>query len=106
MTDEQQYFELGKETETQDIIDFFNERLNDFALPVNPKFYFQANKKQKKQLIKISKIPDHFIEKMKSDFLVQVNPEFFDAFSVNSDVENINEILFDKPSIKSEFFIS
>ena len=92
----EQYYELGEKTDTNDIIIFFKERLADFALAVDPKFYFQANTKQKKQLIKISKIPDQYVEKMKADFLVQVNPSFFDAFLVDSEIENINEILFDQ----------
>jgi len=104
MSDEKQYFELGEETDTMDIIDFFNERLKGFNLITNPKFYLQANKKQKKQLIKISKIPEQFQEKMKAEILVQINPTYFDEFSSsNPDYnDNLVEILFDQEIDKIE----
>jgi len=94
-----QFKELNVE-EHSDIIDFFNNRLEKFALPIDIRFFFQSNSKQKKQLIKISKIPDHFVEKMQADLIVQINLEYYDAFSTNNDpeidVENMNEILFDQ----------
>ena len=95
-----QFYKLGKETDTEDIIDFFNKRLESFALPDTPLLYFQANIKQKKSLIKISKIPDQYKEEMNAVILVQVNPEYFDAFnSDNIELEkpdNLLEILFDQ----------
>jgi len=104
MSDEKQYFELGEETDTIDIVDFFNERLNGFNLMINPKFYLQANKKQKKQLIKISKIPEQYQEKMKADILVQINPTYFDEFTSSNPeyIDNLNEILFDQEIDKIE----
>jgi hypothetical protein len=94
------FYKLGKETDTDDIIDFFNQRLDEFALSENPKFYFQANTKQKKSLIKISKIAEHYQEEMDAVLLVQVNPEYFDAFnSDNGELDkpdNLLEILFDQ----------
>jgi len=101
----EQYFELGDETDTQDIIDFFDERLKTFNLMVNPRFYLQANTKQKKQLIKISKVPEQFQEKMRADFIVQINPTYFDEFSSSNpdyNLDNINEILFDQEIDKIE----
>jgi len=84
--------ELYTELE-QDIIDFFNERVNGFSIPVDFKFYFQNNLKQK-QLIKLSKIPDHYSVILKKDILVSVNAEYFDAF--NTETGEINEVLFDQ----------
>ena len=91
-----QYYKLCEETDSQDIVDFFNERLDDFAFPTTPKFYFQANTNQKNTLVKISKIADQFQEEMNAEILVQVNPDYFDAFSSNNDLDNLNDILFDQ----------
>ena len=105
MSDDKQYFELCEETDTMDIVNFFNERLKGFNLIVNPKFYFQANKKQKKQLIKISKIPDQYKERMNADILVQVNTTYFDEFSSSNPeykLDNLKEILFDQEIDKIE----
>ena len=70
---ETQYFQLCEENDTQDIVDFFNLRLDDFAFPTTPNFYFQANTKQKNNLIKISKITEQYQEEMGAEILVQVN---------------------------------
>ena len=104
MLDEKQYFELGEETDTLDIVEFFNERLKGFNLITNPKFYLQANKKQKKQLIKISKIADQYQEKMGAEILVQINPTYFDDFSSSNPdyIDNLNDILFDQEIDKIE----
>jgi len=96
MKPDTQYYKLGEKTDTQDIIEFFNERLEDFNYPVTPKFYFQANIGQKNTLIKISKIQDQYREEMKADILVQVNPAYFDDFRVNNDLDNLTQILFDQ----------
>ena len=77
----------------EDIIDFFKERLSHFSIPVDLKFYFQSNKKQK-QLIKMSKIPDQYAVILNKDIIVQVNAEYFDAF--NTEEDEINIILFDQ----------
>jgi len=91
---DKQYQDLADESE--DIIDFFNERLSQFAHPIDIKFYFQSNSKQKNQLIKISKIPLQYEAIINCDLLVQINTEYFDAFSTDSELGNINEILFDQ----------
>ncbi len=78
---------------SQDIVDFYNERYDNFTNPININFYFQENNKQK-QLIKLTKIPDQYSAILKKDILVQVNSDYFDAFSTDDD--NINKILFDK----------
>lgn len=77
----------------KDIVDFFVERLNTFNIALDLKFEFQSNCKQK-QLIKLTKIPDHYSVIMNKDILVQVNEEYFDAFSTED--EDINKILFDQ----------
>ena len=78
---------------SQDIVDFYNERYDNFTNPININFYFQENNKQK-QLIKLTKIPDQYSVIIKKDILIQVNSDYFDAFSTDDD--NINKILFDK----------
>jgi len=94
------FYKLGKETDTEDIIEIFNKRLDEFALPSTPNFYFQANIKQKNNLIKISKIPDQYQEEMNAELLVQINPEYFDAFNSNNTIldkpDNLIDILFDQ----------
>lgn len=78
---------------SQDIVDFYNERYDKFTNPININFYFQENNKQK-QLIKLTKIPDQYSAIIKKDILIQVNSDYFDAFSTEND--DINKILFDK----------
>jgi len=77
----------------QDIVDFFNERLETFSIPIDLNIYFQSNKKQK-QLIKLSTIPDHYSVIIGKDLLVSINCDYFDKF--NSDDTEINTILFDQ----------
>lgn len=77
----------------KDIIDFFTERLNGFSIPIDLKYQYQSNNKQK-QLIKLTKIPDQYAVILNKDILVQVNEEYFDAF--NTESEDINCILFDQ----------
>jgi len=77
----------------EDIVEFFNERLDSFSFPVDMKFYFQKNLKLK-QLIKMTKIPDQYAVIVGKEILVQVNSDYFDSFSTDED--NINAILFDQ----------
>jgi len=77
----------------KDIVEFFVERLNGFNIPIDLKFYYQSNCKQK-QLVKLTKIPDQYSVILNKDILVQVNEEYFDAFSTED--EDINKILFDQ----------
>lgn len=76
----------------QDIVDFFKNRVDEFAIPLEIKFLFQANNKQK-QLIKLSVIPEQYKFELEKDLLVEVNTIYFDSF--NND-ENLLEILFDQ----------
>jgi hypothetical protein len=77
----------------EDIVDFFKERLENFTIPIDFKFEYQANDKLK-QLIKLTKIPDQYAILIGKAILVQVNTEYFDAFSTKDDL--INTILFDQ----------
>lgn len=88
LTKDEIYVELE-----EDIINFFKQRLENFIIPIDFKFYFQKNKKLK-QLIKLTKIPDQYSVIIGSDILVQINTDYFDAFSTQD--EEINEILFDQ----------
>ena len=83
-----------------DIIEFFNSRLSLKNIPIELNFLFLANDKQKKQLIKLTKIPDTYSVAFKKDILVQINPIYFDAFDEKGN--DINKILFDNAIDKIE----
>ena len=87
LTKEQTFTELSDYIE-----EFFIERLNNFNIPIDLKFYFQANKKQK-TLINLTKIPDQYSVILNKDILVQVNEDYFDSFNSEQD---INTILIDQ----------
>ena len=74
-----------------DIVEFFEERWQKFNIPIDIRFEFQSNSKQKNQLIKLTKIPDQYSVILNKDILVQVNEEYFDAFD-----EDAKKILFDQ----------
>ena len=82
-----------------DISDFFNERLNIKNIPIDLKFLFISDIKQK-QLITLVKIPDVYSVSLKKDILVRINPTYFDAFDEKGD--DINKILFDNAIDKIE----
>jgi len=88
LTKEEAYPEVSEE-----VVKFFNKRLENFSIPVDFKFQFQGNLKQK-TLIKLSKITDHFSVLLNKDILVHINEDYFDAFDAED--EKINEILFDQ----------
>jgi len=77
----------------EDIITFFTERVKELTLPIELKFLYQAVTSQK-VLLKLTKIPEQYKFATGCDILVQVNPEYFDAFDAND--SKINEILFDQ----------
>ncbi|MCK9447007.1 hypothetical protein M0Q50_09175 [bacterium] len=89
---EQQEELKSRDVLQQDIVDFFKNRVDEFAIPLEIKFLFQANNKQK-QLIKLSVIPEQYKFELEKDLLVEVNTIYFDSF--NND-ENLLEILFDQ----------
>lgn len=84
----------------KDIIDFFKERLEKITLPVDMKILFLAKNNQK-QLIKLTKIPEHYAFALEKELLVEINPKYFDTF--NGEDEKINEILFDQEIDKIEY---
>lgn len=81
-----------------DIVDFFEERLKNFSIPIDMGFEFQSNSKQKNQLVKLTKIPDQYSVLLNKDILVQVNEEYFDVFD-----EDAKKILFDQEIDKIQF---
>lgn len=85
MSNNEKYQELD-----QEIIDFFKETESEFSMPLDIRFVFQAVSKQN-ELIKISKVPEQFINVVKADLLVQVNPLYYDSFD-----EQTNKILFEE----------
>lgn len=63
----------------EDIIKFFKEILENFHLPIDLKFLFQSNSRQKK-LIKITKIADPYSVALNKDILVTFNEDYYDKF--------------------------
>jgi hypothetical protein len=88
LTKEEVYTDLE-----DDIIEFFNKRLENFSFPIDIKYQFQTNLKLK-QLIKMVKIPDQYSVILNKEILIQVNPNYFDSFSTDED--DINAILIDQ----------
>lgn len=76
----------------EDIVEFFNKRVAETAIPVEITFKHLGNSKQKK-LISITKIPDSYSALLNATMLVQVNTLMFDSF-VNE--EETIKILFDQ----------
>lgn len=65
------------------IIEFFQEKEKNLSLPVDIKYVYQADKKQK-TLIKLIKIPDRYSNILSADMLVSFNEDYFDAFDDES----------------------
>lgn len=65
------------------IVEYFNELEQKLALPVDIKYVYQADDKQK-TLIKIVKIPDRYATLLKADLLISFNEDYFDAFDDES----------------------
>jgi hypothetical protein len=74
----EQYHELADY-----IVDYFKEKQSSLNLPVDLKYVYQADDKQK-ALIKISKIPDKYAVLLESEVLVSFNEDYFDAFDDES----------------------
>ncbi len=85
------------ESLSDDIITYFKGIESSFAMPMDVKFTFVANSKQKK-LIKISKIADTYSYLLDSDILVVFNEDYFDNFDDNS-----KQILIEQEIDKIEF---
>jgi len=65
------------------IIEYFTKEEQKMALPIDIKYVYQADSKQK-TLIKIVKVPDRYSELLKADLLISFNEDFFDAFDDES----------------------
>ncbi len=89
------FYELDSTTEEQ-FIEIFNKK----SFPVNIKFLFQGNSKQK-QMIKVSKIPDQYAFSLKKELLVSINEDLLDVFDEDS-VTILIEQEIDKININME----
>lgn len=74
----------------EEIVKFFKETESSFNLPIDIRYVFQGVPTQN-ELIKITKVPDHYINLVNAELLVQVNPLYFDSFD-----ESTNKILFEE----------
>ncbi len=82
---------------SEDIMNYFKNIEASFAMPMDVKFTFVANSKQKK-LIKITKIADTYSYLLDSDLLVVFNEDYFDNFD-----EQTKQILIEQEIDKIEF---
>lgn len=82
---------------SDDTIKYFKDIEASFAMPMDIKFTFVANEKQKK-LIKISKISDTYSYLLDSDLLVVINEDYFDNFD-----NQTKQILIEQEIDKIEF---
>lgn len=89
------YYELDPNTE-QDFMDVFNKK----SFPVNIKFLFQGNSKQK-QMIKVSKIPDQYAFSLGKELLVSINEDLLNVFD-NDSITILFEQEIDKININME----
>ena len=89
----EQYHELSDY-----IIEYFKELEEKLSIPINIKYVFQADTKQK-TLIKIIKINDRYSCLLNnSDLLISFNEDYFDAFD-----EEARNILIDQELALLEF---
>lgn len=66
--------------EAQDyIIEYFNELEQKLSIPIDTKYVYQADNKQK-TLVKIIKISDRYSVLLNADLLISFNEDYFDAF--------------------------
>ena len=85
------------ESLSDEIIDHFNKIEKSFALPMDVKFVYVANSKQKK-LVKISKISDTYSYLLDADLLVVFNEDYFANFD-----DGVKQILIEQEIDKIEF---
>lgn len=79
------------------IIDYFDVLEKKLSLPVDIKYVYQADDKQK-TLIKIVKIADRYAKLLNSDLLISFNEDYFDAFD-----DEAKNILIDQELALIEF---
>jgi hypothetical protein len=85
------------ESVSDEIIAHFRKIEKAFAMPMDIKFIFVANSKQKK-LVKISKISDTYSYLLNADILVVFNEDYFDNFD-----DQTKQILIEQEIDKIEF---
>ena len=87
-----------KEVE-QDIVDFIKSIESDFNIPLDVKYKYLMNTKQK-QMVKFTKIPDAYASDsmLNSDILVVINSDYYDNFD-----DDIKRILIEKEFDKIDF---
>ena len=64
---------------TDYIVEYFQKLEEKLSLPIDLKYVYQADNKQK-TLIKIIKIADRYSVLLKADLLVSINEDYFDKF--------------------------
>ena len=79
------------------IIEYFDNLEKKLSLPVDIKYVYQADDKQK-TLIKIVKIADRYAKLLGADLLISCNEDFFDAFD-----DEAKNILIDQELALIEF---
>jgi hypothetical protein len=72
------YYDLDSSTE-----ELFMEIFNKKSFPMNIKFLFQGNSKQK-QLVKVSKISDQYAFALGKELLISVNEDLLNVFDDDS----------------------
>jgi hypothetical protein len=94
------YYEVDSSTE-----ELFLEIFNKKSFPVNVRFLFQGNSKQK-QLIKVSKIPDQYAFSLGKELLISINEDLLNVFDdesitilIEQEIDKIN-INFESGKIK------
>ena len=79
------------------IIEYFDGLEKKLSIPVDIKYVYQADDKQK-TLIKIVKIADRYAKLLNPDLLISFNEDYFDAFD-----EEAKNILIDQELALIEF---
>jgi len=85
------------ESLSDEIITYFKKIEESFSMPMDIKFVYVANSKQKK-LVKISKITDTYSYLLDADVLVIFNEDYFNNFD-----EQTKQILIEQEIDKIEF---
>lgn len=85
------------ESVSDEIITYFKKVEKQFAMPMDVKFVYVANNKQKK-MIKISKITDIYGYLLDADIMVMFNEDYFDNFD-----DQTKQILTEQEIDKIEF---
>ena len=79
------------------IVEYFNELEKKLSIPVDIKYVYQADDKQK-TLVKIIKVNDRYSNLLGADLLVSFNEDYFDVFD-----DEAKNILIDQELALIEF---